>query len=106
MTSNTEYPYGNTGFSNPETHSIYGPQNGMVSLAGFLENILDYNEQSNHHYKLGRLSKTNGRLTTSGSDIANIGRIYYLAAVKVTIDDSEIEGQYVDDNARLRKLRH
>ena len=97
--SNTEYPYGNTGFSNPETHSIYGPQNGMVSLAGFLENILDYNEQSNHHYKLGRLSKTNGRLTTSGSDIANIGRIYYLAAVKVTIDDSEIEGQYVDDNA-------
>ena len=37
--SNTEYPYGNTGFSNPETHSIYGPQNGMVSLAGFLENI-------------------------------------------------------------------
>lgn len=87
---NEDAPYGETGFTETNTYSVYAPQGAEVILTGFEQEKID-DTGTGAHYKLGEKSKLGGILTTAN---ASVGSIYYLSAARVAVDVSAVQSEF------------
>lgn len=90
--------YQDNSFTQSYEGTVQAMKGAEVVVVGYKDQILD--EVSHKHFKLGLRSTTNGTLSDTGAVVA---KLYYLSAVRASIDAANV-GQLQSDGDALAKI--